>query len=208
MYDGYSNPGSGVASGDASCQMNEKMMSYSYGEILDMSSHLHEIFVGKSNHLSGDTSSSTAPPRIAFLCPPGPLYVAVQFASWSSGSIAVPLCISHKSSELAYVLRDCDPAYVVDGTQSRKEGRELRKAAREAGCMDRYWVLDDIMANFSYGGHQGQLEGDKAAGKPRTHYSVGADGCIPSVGHPALIIYTSGELYSLWCMHIKMHSSI
>jgi len=34
-------------------------------------------------------------PRFAIMAPPGPHYVAATWASWLSGGIAVPLCLTH-----------------------------------------------------------------------------------------------------------------
>lgn len=180
----------------------KKKISYSYRDVLDMSTHLHGHFVEQrrkqqeraaSNDPAGGGGGGGGkepPPRIAFLCPPGPLYVATQFAAWSSGSIAVPLCASHKSKELAYVLRDCDPELVIDGAPSLSGGRELRTAARDAGVMDRYWCLDDAMASFVP--REGADAEDHGQDQNRHRYALGSGGDVPGMDSPALIIYTSG----------------
>ncbi|MGD8319506.1 MAG: acyl-CoA synthetase [Gemmatimonadota bacterium] len=51
--------------------------------------------------------------RVCFLVPPGWDYVAVQWAVWRAGGMAVPLAVSHPPAELAYVLDDADPEVVV-----------------------------------------------------------------------------------------------
>ena len=51
--------------------------------------------------------------RICFLVPPGWAYVAVQWATWRAGGVAVPLATSHPPAELAYVLDDAEPEAVV-----------------------------------------------------------------------------------------------
>lgn len=188
-YDMYI-PSSSIKSNGAAYNREGKKIVYSYHEVLTTSTHLHKFFAKQKKENLG--SPTDMPQRIAFLCHPGPHYIATQFAAWSSGSIAVPLCISHRSSELAYVLRDCDPAFVIDGTSSLSEGRELRSAARDAGLMDRYWCLDDMMADFtpSESLEKAREEGDKAGGSHE--YALGSNGNIPSGDHPALIIYTSG----------------
>jgi len=194
-YDLYTSHSSKRENGDDPVGKEDKKIVYSYHEVLTMSTHLHKFFIEQKKKLD----APAVPQRIAFLCPPGPTYIATQFASWSSGSIAVPLCTSHRSGELAYVLQDCDPTFVIDGTSTLSEGRELRMAAREAGVMDRYWCLNDMMADFSHPSPlekqpqpQGQLiAGDEAAGGVH-EYALGSDGDIPSRDHPALIIYTSG----------------
>ena len=188
-YDLYMPSDSKSSNGD------DKKVVYSYHEVLAMSTHLHKFFIEQKKKQQYEDAAATLPPqRIAFLCNPGPQYIATQFAAWSSGSIAVPLCVSHKSSELAYVLQDCDASFVVDGTNTLSEGRELRMAAREAGVMDRYWCLDDMLSGFQQVDDQPE-EGDEAAGGSEHEqypYALGTNGDIPSRDHPALIIYTSG----------------
>ncbi len=51
--------------------------------------------------------------RVCFLVPPGWDYVAVQWAIWRAGGVAVPLATSHPPAELAYVLDDAAPEVVV-----------------------------------------------------------------------------------------------
>ncbi|MHB1193619.1 MAG: acyl-CoA synthetase [Longimicrobiales bacterium] len=51
--------------------------------------------------------------RVCYLVPPGWDYVAVQWAIWRSGGVAVPLATSHPAAELAYVLDDAAPEVVV-----------------------------------------------------------------------------------------------
>ena len=51
--------------------------------------------------------------RVAFLMPPGFLYVAIQWGIWRAGGIAVPLCIFHPQPELEYVITDSDADIVI-----------------------------------------------------------------------------------------------
>ncbi|PPK87713.1 malonyl-CoA/methylmalonyl-CoA synthetase [Neolewinella xylanilytica] len=44
--------------------------------------------------------------RVAFLVPPGFLYVAIQWGIWRAGGIAVPLCTKHPLPSLQYVIED------------------------------------------------------------------------------------------------------
>lgn len=162
-------------------EVAERKVAHTYREILEMSTHIHKHLVNmRSKDSSKQESTHEAPPRIAFLCSPGPNYIATIFAAWSSGSIAVPLCISHQAKELAYVLKDSDPDFIIDGTTELSDGRQLRLAAREAGLMGKYLCLDDLMADSS----NDTIE-DAA-------YALGANGDIPSIESPALMIYTSG----------------
>lgn len=168
-------------------------VSFSYHEILLMSTHIHNALIAQKEQMGTAPteenipySANKPPPRVAFLCH-GPSYIATAFAAWSSGSIAVPLCISHRANELAYVLKDSDPSFIIDGTNVLSDGRELRLAAREAGLMDKYICLEDVMADFH------SLNGDKLQQSVSTNeYALGANGDIASMDSPALIIYTSG----------------
>lgn len=205
----------GGGDGDGRIAGRSKRIEHSYHDILSISTRLHDFFVAQRKGMPAAAASAAAadtnapPQRIAFLCPPGPLYVATMFAAWSSGSVAVPLCVSHKRAELAYVLKDSDPAFVLDGTSALEEGRELRLAARDAGAMGRYWCLDDVLASHppprlgasegtsSEQTRQSSTEGESGgaghtAGSDGAKYALGANGHIPSKKHPALIIYTSG----------------
>src|ERR687895_216156 len=51
--------------------------------------------------------------RIAFLVTPGFDHVAMQWAIWRAGGIAVPLPIAHPPAELEYLIRDADASIVV-----------------------------------------------------------------------------------------------
>ncbi len=152
----------------------DRKVAYSYHDILSSSSHLHKYF----KKIKKQKSVNDPPQRIAYLCPPGPQYISTQFACWSSGSIAVPLCISHRSKELAYVLKDCDPSLVIDGT-SPASSEDLKIAAEEVGIIDRYQRLDDLMLGF-----------DSKANND--NYALGSNGDISSIDSAALIIHTSG----------------
>eukprot|EP00804_Cyclotella_cryptica_P011863 CCRYP_015351-RB/>CCRYP_015351-RB protein AED:0.33 eAED:0.33 QI:252/1/1/1/1/1/3/360/547 len=188
-----------TANSDTQNQQNvvdsNKKIAYSYHEILLMSTHIHKALTAQKEHMSTTTneksipySSHEPPPRVAFLCH-GPSYIATAFAAWSCGSIAVPLCISHRANELAYVLRDSDPTFIIDGTNVLSDGRELRLAAREAGLMDKYLCLEDVMADF----HSLNIDKLQQSHPVSTDdYELGANGDIASMDSPAMIIYTSG----------------
>ena len=119
---------------------------YSYHDVLSKSSHLHKFF--KQKQIKQRTSADDPPQRVAFLCDPGHRYVYTQFACWSSGSVAVPLCISHTSNQFRYVLQDSDPSLIIDGTSNTAGSSELQIAAKEVGVLDRCHRLDDLMLGF------------------------------------------------------------
>jgi long-subunit acyl-CoA synthetase (AMP-forming) len=84
------------------------------------------------------------------------------------------------------VLKDSDPSFIIDGTNVLSDGRELRLAAREAGLMDKYLCLEDVMADFKLNSQEGDTQ------QFINEYALGANGDIESIDSPALIIYTSG----------------
>ncbi|MGB3800624.1 MAG: acyl-CoA synthetase [Lewinella sp.] len=51
--------------------------------------------------------------RVAFLVPPGFLYVAIQWGIWRAGGIAVPLCTKHPLPSLQYVIEDTQARSVL-----------------------------------------------------------------------------------------------
>ncbi len=76
-----------------------------YGALLDTSQAAAARLLHDTNDL--------AEARIAFLTPREPSFVAVLWAIWRAGGIAVPLCDSHASAEIDYVLRDADVSAVI-----------------------------------------------------------------------------------------------
>lgn len=55
--------------------------------------------------------------RVAFIISPGFDYVAVQWAIWRAGGIAVPLCITYPFPSLQYVIEDTHAAILVVGKE-------------------------------------------------------------------------------------------
>lgn len=159
---------------DAPRNDTDKKMVHSYHDVLSMSSHLHKFIKQQKKEQIG---AHDPPKRVAFLCPPCHRYIYTKFACWSSGFVAVPMCISYPSNQLAYLLEDCDPSLVIDGT-SNGAASELHIAAKEVGILDRYHRLDDLMHDFD----PSQID----------EYALGSDGDVYSIDAPALVIYTSG----------------
>lgn len=79
--------------------------SYSYAELLQASSLI------ASNLLNGKID--LAEERVAYMVNPGFNYVAVQWAIWRSGGVAVPLCITHPLNALQYVIEDTAAAIII-----------------------------------------------------------------------------------------------
>ena len=96
--------------------------TYSYDELDAASRHVAGALLGDN-----DTLNQT---RVAFLVAPGFAYAAIQRGIWRAGGVAVPLAVSHPSSELEYVVRDADTSVVVADASFRDAGRTLARASR------------------------------------------------------------------------------
>ena len=155
-----------------------------YKEVLDQSSRIHEYILREYHAITQqqDTTGGTRSERIAFFCTPSSAYIASQWACWSTGSIAVPLCISHTAPELHHVLQDCDPFLIIVQCSSgskKVNWEELEKAAKMCSMLNRVVFLEDILGSRN--------ESDS----PHS-YQLGQNNKIESMDSPALIIYTSG----------------
>ncbi|CAK0783610.1 hypothetical protein CVIRNUC_006809 [Coccomyxa viridis] len=106
-------------------------LSYRYKDVLSRAQHtaeaLQELQGAPSNGLRGDAVG----PRFAIMAPPGPHYVAATWASWLSGGVAVPLCLTHPPGELKYVLQDANVRAVLTTDEHMSRMAPL---AKEAGA--------------------------------------------------------------------------
>jgi malonyl-CoA/methylmalonyl-CoA synthetase len=96
--------------------------AWTYAELLDASRRVAGGLL--------DGRSDLAEARVAYLVPPGRTHVAVQWAIWRAGGIAVPLATSHPERELAYTLAD---AGVTTAVADRTSAERLEPLAREGG---------------------------------------------------------------------------
>ncbi len=76
--------------------------------------------------------------RVAFLVPPGADHVALQWAIWRSGGVAVPLSSAQATAEWEYVIRDAAAEIVVG---ARVDAPFSRVAA---ACGARYLAADRL----------------------------------------------------------------
>lgn len=83
--------------------------SYTFGELFKKSQQIALDLLGGKNDLQEE--------RVAFMISPGFEYVAVQWAIWQAGGIAVPLCISYPFPSLKYVLDDTTARFLVAGEE-------------------------------------------------------------------------------------------
>jgi len=72
--------------------------SYLYKDLLKRSSQIASKLLNGNLDLNGD--------RIAFIIDPSFEYVAVQWAIWRAGGVAVPLCTKHPLPSLEFVIDD------------------------------------------------------------------------------------------------------
>jgi acyl-CoA synthetase (AMP-forming)/AMP-acid ligase II len=67
----------------------------------------------KQRRTDGGDGALAAGARVGVMAPPGPEYVAAMWSAWLTGSVAVPLALSHPPAELSYVLRDAGITVVM-----------------------------------------------------------------------------------------------
>mmetsp|Transcript_18235 Transcript_18235/g.26111 ORF Transcript_18235/g.26111 Transcript_18235/m.26111 type:complete len:775 (-) Transcript_18235:1889-4213(-) len=172
----------------------EQKITYSYGDVLKLSTYIHQYIISKTSIPSSKSIDAKKRRKIAFLCKPGSSYVAIQWSCWSSGSIAVPLCVSHTSREFTYVLKDCDAEFVIsamDDDDNDEVQEELLKALNGLNYMDRLVLYKDILIETKE--HEQQQQDDESKQEQQQHYELGADSTLlPSLDTPAMILYTSG----------------
>ena len=87
--------------------------TFTYAELLQKSEHIAAELLAGNQDLEEK--------RVAFIISPGFDYVAVQWAIWRAGGIAVPLCITYPFPSLQYVIEDTQAGILVVG----KEYEEL-----------------------------------------------------------------------------------
>ncbi|MDP4679782.1 MAG: acyl-CoA synthetase [Cyclobacteriaceae bacterium] len=80
-------------------------INYTYEQILNSSEGIALELLAGRQHLEEE--------RIAFLVPPGFDYVAIQWAIWRAGGIAVPLCVKHPLASIKYVIEDTEASIIV-----------------------------------------------------------------------------------------------
>lgn len=78
---------------------------FTYEKLLDASARIAAPLLG--------TKADLGEERVAFLVPGGFSYVAIQWAVWRAGGVAVPLSPSHPPPELDYVIADSGARTIV-----------------------------------------------------------------------------------------------
>ncbi|CAG8621070.1 8102_t:CDS:2, partial [Racocetra fulgida] len=100
--------------------------SYSYRHLVSDIVELRKLLLKNAGTSVEDLKET----RVAFLCPNGYDYVVSQWAVWSAGGIAVPLCITHPPPELLYVLNDSQSTIVITHSDFQEK---INSIACEAG---------------------------------------------------------------------------
>jgi len=155
---------------------------FSYMKCLTISSMVHDYLVEKF--------LETQQERVVFMCGGGIAYVASLWSSWSSGSIAVPLCPTQNLQEMQYILEDVDPSIIIYDNPAgvADEHREgilrLLQAAQDANMSGLLVQFQDIVPDV-------EVIPDEEW-KDDSHIQVGQDGFTTSMDQSALILYTSG----------------
>jgi malonyl-CoA/methylmalonyl-CoA synthetase len=78
---------------------------FTFADLLDASARAASGMLAGARDLNGA--------RVCFLVAPSFRYVALQWAIFRAGGVAVPLCVSHPAPELAHVLDDAEPQLVI-----------------------------------------------------------------------------------------------
>ncbi|CAJ0629207.1 13779_t:CDS:10 [Entrophospora sp. SA101] len=95
-------------------------------KLLPLSKNFHD-----KDNLKNDLNEE----RVAFLCPNGYDYVISLWSIWAAGGIAVPLCTTHPSSELSYVLKDSHSSIVLTHPEFEDRIRPIAKNANIENIM-------------------------------------------------------------------------
>lgn len=85
--------------------IRSNQQAYTYADLLQQSEMIAATL------LQGRTDLQEA--RIAFIVDPSFEYVAIQWAIWRAGGIAVPLCVKHPYASIKYVIEDTSAETVV-----------------------------------------------------------------------------------------------
>ncbi len=110
--------------------------SYSYHDLWSASRHFANLLLENEKDLSET--------RVAFMVTPSFDYVAVQWAIWQAGGVAVPLCTTHPLTSLQYVIEDTAAEIIVVSPQYEM----LLKALSTEKSIRLIVLKEVIWANF------------------------------------------------------------
>lgn len=154
--------------------------SMSFHRLLDAAHRRARILLDTVSHAgpAAETTVDLEERRVAFLVTPSNDYVVTQWAIWLAGGIAVPLCVSHPTPELEYVLTDSDACLVLCSRDRAVSARAAVDSAGADSCGRSLLILDS------------ELRDRETAIAPLS--SPGRS--LPSIdpARRAMIVYTSG----------------
>ncbi|MCY4530694.1 MAG: acyl-CoA synthetase [Chloroflexi bacterium] len=130
--------------------------TFTYGDLLAASERGASELLGGADDLDGA--------RVVFLVPGGFQYVAMQWAIWRAGGVAVPLALSETEREIRYKIDDTEPAALITHPDF---ANTLRPLAEEGDT--RFFITTEL------------LGGDRTASLPDVDPE-----------RAAMILYTSG----------------
>lgn len=96
----------------------DKFGSFTYNNILELSYQFGQQIIDKCVGIHDEDLQGR---RVAFLCPKDVRYVAVQWAIWRYGGVAVPLSPAHPQNMLEYFITDSQSTLVVSTEQFRSK---------------------------------------------------------------------------------------
>ena len=98
--------------------------TWSYADLVERSARVAEALLAGTSDL--------AEARVAFLVQPSCAHVAIQWGIWRAGGVAVPLCVSHPTPELEYVIDDAQAAIIVadPGLAARVQPLAVQRGVR------------------------------------------------------------------------------
>jgi malonyl-CoA/methylmalonyl-CoA synthetase len=101
--------------------------AFTYRDLLHVSSQIATDLLKtlKPQHWNSEDLQEQ---RIAFLLPPSFMYAATQWGIWRAGGIAVPLCVSHPSPELEYVITNSGASAIVVAPSFESRLRPIAQA--------------------------------------------------------------------------------
>ena len=102
--------------------------SFSYCDLFQQSEQVAKNLLGSSQDLQEK--------RVAFLLPSDFSYVKVQWGIWRAGGIAVPLCTSHPTPELEYVIQDSGASAIVTSNDFIGKIKPISKKTRTQIILD------------------------------------------------------------------------
>jgi len=115
-----------------------KNETWRYDFICRRAKHFATLLLGQKDDLSEA--------RVAFMVNPGVDYVAVQWAIWIAGGIAVPLCLTYPPPSLQYVIDDTEADFLIASDEYQEILEPLCHQKKDI----RFFSISDMMQSRMY----------------------------------------------------------